>query len=130
MNESPLSPAFYAGGEGALRQWLTVLHPPYTLWHLCYVVIGACLAPKLDLFRLTLSLTAFFLAVGIAAHALDELNGRPLRTSISDAGLKSIAVAALIGAVGVGIYGISLAGPGLIPLIGAGVFLVVTYNLE
>jgi hypothetical protein len=26
---------------------------------------------------------AFFLAVGISAHALDELNGRPLRTALS-----------------------------------------------
>jgi len=130
MNERPLPPAFYAGGEGVIRQWLTVLHPPYTLWHLCYVVIGACLAPKLDLFRLSLSLIAFFLAVGVAAHALDELHGRPLRTSISDASLKGAAAGALIGAVGVGIYGIGLAGPGLIPLIVAGVFLVVAYNLE
>jgi len=130
MNERPLPPAFYAGGQGVIRQWLTVLHPPYTLWHLCYVVIGACLAPELDLFRLSLSIIAFFLAVGVAAHALDELNGRPLRTSISDASLKWAAAIALIGAVGVGIYGIGLAGPGLIPLIAAGVFLVVAYNLE
>lgn len=130
MSERPLPPAFYAGGESAFRQWLTVLHPPYTLWHLCYVVIGACLAPELDLFRLTLSIIAFFLAVGVAAHALDELNGRPLRTSISDASLKWAAVSALIGAVGVGIYGIGLAGVGLVPLIAAGVFLVVAYNLE
>ncbi|MDQ3660467.1 MAG: hypothetical protein M3454_05290 [Actinomycetota bacterium] len=130
MNERPLSPAFYAGGNGIAGQWLTVLHPPYTLWHLCYVVIGACLAPELDLFRLALSLIAFFLAVGVAAHALDEVNGRPLKTSLSDASLRRAAVGALIGAVGVGIYGIGLAGPGLVPLIAAGVFLVVAYNLE
>ena len=130
MNQRPLPPAFYAGGDGGFRQWLTVLHPPYTLWHLCYVVIGACLAPELDLFRLTLSVLAFFLAVGVAAHALDELNGRPLRTSLSDASLKWAAVIALIGAVGVGIYGIGLAGPGLVPLIAVGLFLVVAYNLE
>lgn len=130
MSERPLPPAFYAGGEGVIRQWLTVLHPPYTVWHLCYVVIGACLAPELDIFRLSLSIIAFFLAVGVAAHALDELNGRPLNTSISDATLKLAAVGSLIGAVGVGIYGITLAGPGLLPLIAAGVFLVVAYNLE
>jgi hypothetical protein len=130
LSQRPLPPAFYAGGQGVIRQWLTVLHPPYTLWHLCYVVVGACLAPELDLFRLSLSLIAFLLAVGIAAHALDELNGRPLRTSISDASLKGAAVGALIGAVGVGVYGIGLAGPGLIPLIATGVFLVLAYNLE
>jgi hypothetical protein len=128
-NES-LPPAFYATGGGRLGQWWTVLHPPYTLWHLCYVVIGAALAPELDLFRLVLSLIAFFLAVGVAAHALDELKGRPLKTSISDKSLKTAAALALLGAVGLGIYGTSLAGLGMVPLIAAGVFLVGAYNLE
>src|SRR5207302_2834838 len=73
-------PAFYALAPGAWRDYVTVLHPPYTLWHLSYVAIGAGLAPELDFRVLALTLAAFFLAVGIGAHALDELNGRPLRT--------------------------------------------------
>ena len=59
-----------------------LLHPPYTLWHLSYVAIGATLAPRFDGGRLVATLLAFFLAVGVCAHALDELHGRPLRTTI------------------------------------------------
>ena len=59
-----------------------MLHPPYTSWHLSYVVIGAALAPHTDTGRLVATLLAFFFAVGVAAHALDELHGRPLRTKI------------------------------------------------
>ncbi|HEU4488357.1 MAG TPA: hypothetical protein VFS38_03605, partial [Actinomycetota bacterium] len=98
MSNGSLRPAFYAAGGGRLAQWWTVLHPPYTLWHLCYVIIGASLAPSFDLFRLSLTLVAFLLAVGVAAHALDELNGRPLKTSISDRALKLAAALALLGA--------------------------------
>ena len=46
------------------------------------------------------TLLAFFLAMGLAAHALDELNGRPLRTRIPDGVLWAIAVVGLAGAVG------------------------------
>ena len=38
-------PAFYAARPGGWRDWWTILHPPYTAWHLSYVVIGATLAP-------------------------------------------------------------------------------------
>lgn len=67
-------PAFYALRQGAWRDYLTLLHPPYTLWHLSYVVMGAAAAPVLRLDRLGLAALAFFLAVGLGAHALDELN--------------------------------------------------------
>ena len=73
-------PAFYALRRGGWRDWVTLLHPPYTLWHLSYVAVGAALAPHFHLDRLLWALVAFFLAMGVAAHALDELNGRPLRT--------------------------------------------------
>ena len=75
-------PAYYAARPGGWRDWWTLLHPPYTAWHLSYVVIGACLAPQVSLAPLLATLVAFFLAVGLAAHALDELNGRPLQTRI------------------------------------------------
>ena len=74
--------AFYAARPGGWRDWWNLLHAPYTAWHLSYVVIGAALAPHVDVSRLVATLLAFFLAVGIAAHALDELRGRPLRTRI------------------------------------------------
>ena len=58
--------AFYdmGRGTGGFRDWLTLLHPPYTVWHLSYVAIGAALVPHPVLWRLGGTLLAFFLAVG------------------------------------------------------------------
>lgn len=122
-------PAFYAV-TGPTGDWWTLLHPPYTAWHLSYVAIGAALAPRLDAERLVATLLAFFLAVGIAAHALDELNGRPLRTSIPSSVLAATAIAALTGAVALGVAGVVRVGPVLVPFVAAGAFLVAAYNLE
>jgi hypothetical protein len=100
------------------------------MWHLSYVAIGACLAPVVDGTRLAATLIAFGLAVGVAAHALDELNGRPLRTTIPSGVLIAAAVASLSGAVALGIVGIAEVGGGLAVFIVVGVVLAVGYNLE
>ncbi len=123
-------PAFYALEWGAWRDYVTLLHPPYTLWHLSYVVLGAALAPTIRYDRLGATLLAFFLAVGIAAHALDELSGRPLRTAIPGRVLASLAALSLIGAIAIGIAGVALVSPWLLPFIIFGVFIVPAYNLE
>lgn len=123
-------PAFYAADLGGWRDYLTLLHPPYTLWHLSYAVLGAALAPSVRYGRLGATLLAFFLAVGIAAHALDELSGRPLRTHIPDAVLRVVAACALAGAVALGIAGAVLVSLWLVPFIVFGIFIVPAYNLE
>src|SRR5438046_1611263 len=92
-------PAFYALRPGGWRDFVTLLHPPYTAWHLSYVALGAAAAPTLHLDRLVAALGAFLLAVGVAAHALDELQGRPLHTQLSDRLLAVLAATALGGAV-------------------------------
>lgn len=122
--------AFYArrGGRGA--DWWTVLHPPYTAWHVSYAVLGALLAPRVSWLVLGATALAFFLAVGLAAHALDELNGRPLATSIPDRVLWAVAIISLVIAVALGVVTIAYTGPVLIPFIVIGVFLVLAYNLE
>ena len=74
--------SFYALRPGGWRDYVTLLHPPYTVWHLSYVAIGASLASQLDVSRLIWTSAAFFLAVGIAAHCLDELHDRPLCTAV------------------------------------------------
>ena len=122
-------PAFYVA-TGRAGDWWTLLHPPYTAWHLSYVAIGAALAPRLDAERLIATLLAFFLAVGIAAHALDELNGRPLRTSIPSSVLVAAATVALVGAVAIGAAGVARVGLVLVPFVVVGAFLVAAYNLE
>ncbi len=123
-------PAFYAARPGGWRDWWTLLHPPYTAWHLSYVVIGATLAPRVDGGRLAVTLLAFFLAVGVAAHALDELHGRPLRTQIPGPVLVIVSVAALLGALLCGFVGVVTIGWGLLAFIALGPLFVLGYNLE
>jgi hypothetical protein len=123
-------PAFYALSPGGWRDYWTLLHPPYTVWHLSYVVIGASLAVEVNVPWLLETLAAFFLAMGLAAHALDELNGRPLRTRIPDGVLKVFAVVGLAGAVALGVHGTVEVSPWLWAFIVVGGFLVVAYNLE
>ena len=129
MTESGERSAFYAVGRGTggLGDWLTLLHPPYTLWHLSYVAIGAAVMPPLVLWRLAGTLLAFFLAVGIGAHALDELNGRPLGTGISSAVLTITGIVAITAAM---VLGLVFGGWKLLPFVIAGGVLVYGYNLE
>ena len=122
--------AFYAARPGGWGDWWTLLHPPYTAWNLSYVVIGATLAPHVQLSRLIATLLAFLLAVGFAAHALDELHGRPLGTRIPSAILVLTTVLGLSGAVVLGILGLSRVGWILVPFMLLGPLLVVVYNLE
>src|SRR2546421_13025080 len=91
-------PAFYALGPGGWRDFVTLLHPPYTAWHLSYVALGAAAAPTVHADRVAATLAAFALPVGVAAHALDELQGRPLRTGLSDRVLIALAISGLPGA--------------------------------
>ena len=127
----PLAPAYYATQtRGWRRDLRALLHPPYTLWHLSYVLIGAGLAPALDMKRLAATLLAFFFAVGVSAHALDELRGRPLQTTIPSRLLWTASVAGLGLAVALGVAGVVVVGVGLVPFIAAGVLFVFAYNLE
>ena len=130
MPEPDRRPAYYAARSGRWRDWWTLLHPPYTAWHLSYVVIGASLAPRVDGTRLVATLIAFFAAVGLSAHALDELHGRPLGTHIPSAALVAVTVAGLTTAVVLGVAGVARVGLVLMPFIVAGPVLVVAYNAE
>ena len=127
------SPAFYARRGGRLADWWTLLHPPYTLWHLGYVVWGAAMAPTLDRTALAFTLLAFLLATGLAAHSLDELADRPLGTGIGDGSLRAIATVGLAGACALGVAGVFFHGRIdwlLLLAVPVGAFLVLAYNLE
>jgi hypothetical protein len=113
-------------GTGGFRDWLTLLHPRYTLWHLSYVAIGAAVMPHLVLWRLGATLLAFFLAVRIGAHALDELRGRPLGTGVGS-GVLAVTTAVSIAAV---TMGVADGGLRLLPFVVIGAALVCGYNLE
>ena len=125
-----VAPAFYALEGGGWRDYWTLLHPPYTLWHLAYVLLGAALAPMPDPRIVAGSLIAFFLAVGIASHSFDELQGRPLGTQIPSSVLLAIGSFGLIGAVALGVIAASTLGPWFLILVAVGAALVISYGLE
>ena len=130
MRASTERPAFYALGRGLPGDLLALTHPPYTAWHLSYFAIGAAIAPHLYVNRLLWGLAAFGLAVGIAAHALDELHDRPLRTRLSDRTLIALAAVSLLGALAIGVAGVIAVSPWLAPFVLAGALFLPAYNLE
>jgi hypothetical protein len=130
MAEVAGRPAFYALRPGGWRDVVTLLHPPYTAWHLSYVALGAAVAPTLHPLRLWAALGAFFCAVGLSAHALDELHGHPLRTRLADGVLVGLAAIGLGGAVAIGVAGLVTVSWSLAPFVAFGASLVLVYNLE
>ena len=130
MSAPSARPSWYALEGGSWRDYVTLLHPPYTAWHLSYVVVGGCLAPAVAWGRLVAAVAAFALAVGIGAHALDELRGRPLQTSIPSAVLVLLAAVSVGGACAIGVAGALAFEAWLALLVPIGVVLVLAYNLE
>ena len=117
-------------GKGWLRDLLIILHPPYTLWHLCYVLIGAGLAPGMNWATLGWTLLAFFLGMGIGGHCLDEICGRPLKTNVPGALLWTLAVVSVAGAIAIGVIVGMRETMLVIPCVIFGGFIVFAYNLE
>jgi hypothetical protein len=123
-------PAFYALRPGGWRDYVTLLHPPYTLWHLSYVAVGAALAPRMDWALWGWTTLAFTLAMGVGAHALDELRGRPLQTRISPPVLVTLAMVSISAASAIGVAVAISRTLWLLAFVAVGAFLVVAYNLE
>ena len=127
---STARPAFYALQPGGWRDYVTLLHPPYTLWHLSYVALGASLAPRMKWGLLGWTVLAFLLAMGVGAHALDELNGRPLRTRIPGALLAALAAVSVACACAIGLVVAARSSWWLAAFVAFGAAIVVAYNLE
>jgi hypothetical protein len=127
---STVRPAFYALAPGSWRDYVTLLHPPYTLWHLSYAAIGASLAPHFRPWILILALASFFLGMGVGAHALDELHGRPLATRIGRRTLIALAAVSLVAASAIGVVVATRTTLWLLPFVAVGAFIAVAYNLE
>ena len=123
-------PAYYAPVGSLSGDLIALLHPPYTAWHLSHVAIGAALAPRIDWQVLAATLLAFFLGTGIAAHAIDERNGRPLHTALSGRTLTSLAVGGLLGSLVVAAIGAVQLSPWVLAWAGIGVLLAAGYGLE
>lgn len=128
--EAVKNPAFYAKPGTVAGDLLAILHPPYTAWHLSYVAMGAALAPTLDWERLLGTLVAFFFGTGVAAHTLDELKGRPLRTRLSNEVLWALGATGLAAALAVAAVGASVISPWVWLWAGIGSLLASGYALE
>src|SRR5450759_4119226 len=115
---------------GGWRDYWTLLHPPYTAWHVSYVLLGAALSPAPDPRIVAGALVAFGLAVGVGAHAFDELNGRPLRTRIPSPVLVALGTAALLVAVALGLVAATMLGPLFLLFVIGGAATVVLYAFE
>jgi hypothetical protein len=131
MGTEGVRPAFYALRPGGWRDYVTVLHLPYTTWNASYVALGAAIAPRFHTDRMLWTMAAFALALGVAAHTLDELNGRPLGTQIGSGVLVALAALSLAGACAIGVWAaFAWDEPALLAFVGAGAVLVPAYNLE
>ena len=128
--EVRLGSAFYALRPGGWRDYWTLLHPPYTAWHLSYVVLGAALSPAPDPRIVLGALLAFGLGLGVAAHSFDELQGRPLGTRIPARVLVALGALGLAGAAAIGIAAVAMLGPAFGLFVAAGVALVLLYAFE
>lgn len=124
------SRAFYTRSGSARNDLISLLHLPYTIWHLSYVAIGAGLAPDLDWKILAGTLLAFFFGLGIGAHALDEVHDRPLRTGLSNGTLWAFGIGGLAAGGVVGVVGAFVISPMLLVWVVVGVVLAAGYGLE
>jgi hypothetical protein len=124
------SRAFYTRSGSARDDLISLLHLPYTVWHLSYVAIGAALAARLDWTVLAGTLLAFFFGLGVGAHALDEVHDRPLRTGLSDATLWALGVGGLVAGGALGVIGAFVISPVLLAWVAIGVVLAAGYGLE
>mgnify|MGYP001588205755 CR=1 FL=1 len=113
-------------------KWFNVIHWPYTLFHLSYVVIGACLAKELNLPLLGWTLLAFFLGMGIGAHCYDLVKGDPLKLGLHPGTLIIVGFLALAGAVGIGLWQVWLDNVSLYLVVASAVGLILAtgYGLE
>ena len=124
------TPAWYAQRGGRAADLVTLLHIPYTAWHLGYVAIGAALAPVIDWRVLVGTLLAFAVGLGVSAHALDELHGRPLRTGLSGGQLVGLAVAGFVIVGALSVAGAMLVSPWILVWAAAGILISAAYSLE
>lgn len=122
--------AFYAHTGSRRADLVSLLHLPYTLWHVSYVAIGAALADTVDWLILAGSLLAFVVGLGVGAHALDEVKSRPLATSLSDRMLWALGLGAMLVAAIIAVVGAFVVSPWVPAWAAVGVLLATGYALE
>jgi len=125
-------PAWYfVRSSSKLGDLLNLMHLPYTGMVLAFIVIGAAAAPRAYPDRLVATLVAYFLGLGVGAHALDQLepNGSHYAQSLTRRDLVLLGAVGMTGAVAIGAYYAATVAPLLALLILAGVFFALAYTL-
>lgn len=102
-----IRPTWYAGGDSWYGELWTMLHPPYTLMVLSFVIVGAVLSSSLSFVVLLATLLAYFLGLGVGAHFLDQLPGMGSRyvQHWPPSALWAIGLGSLGAGVGLGVLG-------------------------
>lgn len=131
--------AWYASGGSKLRELYTILHLPYTSMVLSYILIGADISPTIYPDRVVLTLLAYFLGLGLSAHALNELHATHWVEVLGKSELTVLFVVPLVGAVVIGVHGMvelqrvsgSVVAPlALVVFMFLEVFFLIAYNTE
>ena len=125
-------PAWYfVSSSSKLGDLVNLIHLPYTGMVLSFVVIGAAAAPRAYPDRLVATLAAYFLGLGVGAHALDQLepNGSHYVQSLTRGDLAVLGAVGMTGAAAIGAYYSATVAPLLALFILAGVFFALAYAL-
>ena len=131
--------AWYASGGSKLREFYTILHLPYTSMVLSYILIGAGISPTIYPDRVALTLLAYFLGLGLSAHALNELHATHWVEVLGRRELTVLFALPLIGAVVIGMYGmieLHMISGTFVPSLALTVFMflevffLIAYNIE
>ncbi len=121
-------------GPLKFRVYVGLLFLPYTGMVLAFTVIGAMLAERIFWDRVAAIIMIYFLALGIAAHALDAIGGQgktlPWGNHFEKKTLWLLAFGSLIPAYGIGFYYILFATPLLLVIAVLEGFFLFAYNLE
>lgn len=128
-----MRPAWYVlQSSHPIAKWVNLLHGPYLVWNLAYVVIGVGIVEHVSWSLLGWTLFAFCLGMGVAAHAYDLLRGDPLKLGLPRWQLHVAAALALAGAVGIGLWQVAIGNvsPWLLIAIPLGALFAAGYGLE
>lgn len=120
-------------GPMKFRLFMGLLFLPYTGMCVSFTVIGALLAPTILWDRVGAIALIYFLALGIAAHALDSIGSKrvkPWGSYLSKKQLWVLSLITLISAYAIGIYYMVLYVPLLWAVAIAEGFFVFAYNME
>jgi hypothetical protein len=106
------------------------MHLPLPFCVLAFATIGAALSERVYLDRLALTYLGILLALCLGAYSLDELHGRPYRTTFGDRTLQCLAIVGMSGGTMVSLYLTWTVSLGIAILAALAGFFILTYNLE